>query len=592
MIQPDALLEPSDEEVLALPESDNSDDDISSDDEEDGAGTTNLRASKPYEEDEEKDEDEEDSYQGWGDTRDAYYGAETIDTEQAALEEEAEAKRLQQKQLQSMNEADFGFDDGEWQDRDAEMAGGMEEMDQDVVKEVLPELQIRDDMGPEERLKVLRQRYPEFEPIAKEFVELQDLVEQLAVQAKKASTLIQRRKELQSNRDADQQRSHPAIVKYQALAAYMGITAMYFAILTSTADANGTALAKAPLELRDHPIMDSLLKSRQLWIKVEATPIPDIDKDLATLDLQAAQAQAQEAVIPKSQTTTLAPLPTNTLPQPRKPKKPSKTQLSAAAAQHAAHMQALEADLATLTTSISHKTPKRTKPRSTATITTVAEGEDSDLGEETNLTAREAAAKASRKKTLGFYTSQIAQRSRKRGDRGREVGGDVDIPYRERLKERRARLAERKGMVGEQGDDWEGGDGAEGRVGAEVRAGAEDEAYYDLVAARAKKRKEDRKAAAEAYAAAQRAGGRVVEEEGIGADGKRKISYQIEKNKGLTPFRRKEVRNPRIKKRMKFEEKKKKLASVRAVYKGGEGKGGYGGELTGIKTSLVKSVKF
>jgi len=46
-----------------------------------------------------------------------------------------------------------------------------------------------------------------------------------------------------------------------------------------------------------------------------------------------------------------------------------------------------------------------------------------------------------------------------------------------------------------------------------------------------------------------------------------------------------------VKKRMKYEEKKKKLASVRAVYKGGEERGGYGGEKTGIKTGLIKSVK-
>jgi U3 small nucleolar RNA-associated protein 3 len=56
--------------------------------------------------------------------------------------------------------------------------------------------------------------------------------------------------------------------------------------------------------------------------------------------------------------------------------------------------------------------------------------------------------------------------------------------------------------------------------------------------------------------------------------------------------RKKDVRNPRVKKRKKYEEKKKKkLSSIRAVYKGGEGRGGYGGEKTGIKTGLVKSIK-
>ncbi|KAK1023983.1 something about silencing protein 10, partial [Friedmanniomyces endolithicus] len=53
----------------------------------------------------------------------------------------------------------------------------------------------------------------------------------------------------------------------------------------------------------------------------------------------------------------------------------------------------------------------------------------------------------------------------------------------------------------------------------------------------------------------------------------------------------KEVRNPRVKKRKKYEEKKKKLGSMKAVFKGGEGRGGYGVERTGIKGGLVKSTK-
>lgn len=96
---------------------------------------------------------------------------------------------------------------------------------------------------------------------------------------------------------------------------------------------------------------------------------------------------------------------------------------------------------------------------------------------------------------------------------------------------------------------------------------------------------------AQAQREAALTGGHVVPEEIVGADGKRKISYAIEKNKGLTPHRKKDVRNPRVKKRKRFDEKKKKLASMKPVYKGGEGKGGYKGELTGIKGGLVKSTK-
>jgi len=51
------------------------------------------------------------------------------------------------------------------------------------------------------------------------------------------------------------------------------------------------------------------------------------------------------------------------------------------------------------------------------------------------------------------------------------------------------------------------------------------------------------------------------------------------------------VRNPRVKKRNKYAAALKKEASMRAVYKGGEGRTGYGGEATGIKTGLIRSRK-
>lgn len=39
---------------------------------------------------------------------------------------------------------------------------------------------------------------------------------------------------------------------------------------------------------------------------------------------------------------------------------------------------------------------------------------------------------------------------------------------------------------------------------------------------------------------------------GADSDGKRAITYQISRNKGLTPKRKKEQRNPRVKHRKKF----------------------------------------
>lgn len=60
-------------------------------------------------------------------------------------------------------------------------------------------------------------------------------------------------------------------------------------------------------------------------------------------------------------------------------------------------------------------------------------------------------------------------------------------------------------------------------------------------------------------------------------------------NKGLTPKRPKSLRNPRVKKRMRYEQAKKKVASMKPVYKGGLGNAAYEGEKTGISSRVVKS---
>ncbi|GJQ65443.1 hypothetical protein Trydic_g7549 [Trypoxylus dichotomus] len=70
---------------------------------------------------------------------------------------------------------------------------------------------------------------------------------------------------------------------------------------------------------------------------------------------------------------------------------------------------------------------------------------------------------------------------------------------------------------------------------------------------------------------------------------KRAITYQIAKNKGLTPHRKKEQRNPRVKHRNKFRKAKiRRKGAVRDVRKE---LSRYSGEMSGIKASVTKSIK-
>jgi U3 small nucleolar RNA-associated protein 3 len=543
------------------------------------------------------EDEEEEGLGGWGNSRQDYYGADAIDTEQAAVEEELEAKRLQQKQLQDMTEADFGFEDDAWTEQLGEGDAG-NDTNARLVTEILPDIQISKEAGPEERLKVLKARYPEFEPLSKEFVELQNEYQKLAPDAEMARIALVEHTPIKGHISSG---LHVAIVKYQALAAYMGITAMYFALLSSTADDQCAALAKAPLQLRDHMIMDSLVKTRAVWQKARNLPSLRVEDEIRRLDESRSRKEKLAAAIADAEKPT-----DSSLAQIKKRIKPKKTKKQAAVeaaqvqsdARRAERLRAVEEDLASLATLTSKDARKLRKEGAPTKVrhTPTSQDVDSDFGDETEMTPHEAAEKAKRKKSLRFYTSQIAQKSNRRGAAGRDAGGDTDIPHRERLRDRQDKLnaqAEKRGKQSQAAGEALGGesDDEDKSTARAVRGEIDEDDYYDMLVGKSDKMKTDKKRAARDAYNSRVAGEGLWEEDRVGTDGKRKVSYQIEKNKGLTPHRKKDVRNPRVKKRKKFEERKKKLSSVRAVYsKGGEGRGGYKGELTGI-SSVVKGIK-
>ncbi|XP_076321844.1 something about silencing protein 10-like [Tachypleus tridentatus] len=85
-----------------------------------------------------------------------------------------------------------------------------------------------------------------------------------------------------------------------------------------------------------------------------------------------------------------------------------------------------------------------------------------------------------------------------------------------------------------------------------------------------------------------------IEDEAIdedeGEEGeKRGISYEIAKNKGLTPHRKKEQRNPRVRLKMKY--KKAKTRRKGQVREPRKELSRYGGELSGIRAGVVHSIK-
>ncbi|KAI1469528.1 Sas10 C-terminal domain-containing protein [Daldinia caldariorum] len=545
------FLEQSDEEALAYDDDDEDSEDDDEEDDRDVRSRQPAKSAKGQPDDGSEAGEEEGDSGWWGSSRKEYYNADNLETEADALEEEQEARRLQKKKLAKMSESDFVFDEAEWLAPEAEDAD-----ENEVVTEVLKDVEIPADMNPEERYRILRTRYPEFDYLADELQHLQPLLVTIQKEA-----------------EGQPPKSLP-VVKYRILGCYVATLAMYFATLSSPARdaANGAAKALDPAELRDHEVMGTLLECRDAWKKVE--------------HLKPADHTRVNGGMPSPPEEESLAVEEDIQVESKPPKKSSKDAKAKAKADKKA--KAIEESLADLDALVSIK--KKSKKSG---VEIAARDSDSDFGEEEVLDAKSAAEKAARKKSLRFYTSQIVQKANRRAAGGRDAGGDMDIPYRERLKDRQARLnaeAEKRGqksskMGAELGD---ASDEEDERVATAVRD--DEDEYYDMVAAATSKKKAEKAARAAALAAASK-NDRVVEKEEIGEDGKRKITYQIQKNKGLAPRRKKDVRNPRVKKRKAYAEKQKKLKSIKPVYGGGEGRGGYAGELTGIKPGLVKSVK-
>jgi U3 small nucleolar RNA-associated protein 3 len=138
----------------------------------------------------------------------------------------------------------------------------------------------------------------------------------------------------------------------------------------------------------------------------------------------------------------------------------------------------------------------------------------SAFGEYTSLDATDAQDKSARKRTLRFHTSKIESASNRRAKaRGAAMGGDDDIPYKEREKAKEARMAAEsarkmeRGLLGQGGEDLEDVQEARGVK----RAREEDDegemgvdGYYELVKRQKRDQRDEKKALYDAQKAAEK----------------------------------------------------------------------------------------
>ena len=470
-------------------------------------------------------EDEENDH-GWG-GRQKYYGGEDDDANDEMAEE---ARRQQKKHLEELAMDDY-VDDDMMEDWKKVATTEEEQQKVSINANVGGSL---DSLTPEEQRKLLLQSYPEFVPLLQEMVKLQP-------------TLV----------TVERLQSRSGVAKATALRAYLGCLSSYFALFTEKLRLNEV------FSMKDEPIMENILGCREIWRQANELAENDEDEKEFSTEISPNSPQISQ-ISPNSPQSS-----------------PDSPQVSPDSS--------LGSDSESDFVDAHEHLPLRIDINSRRNLAPSQSAANDDFTEITDAVDMED--KQRRKRTLRFYTSKIDQAAAKANHE--RFTGDIDVPYKERLYERQQRLLEearKRGLekkdLGEELDEQEFGSGDEATA-REVNA--KDDEFYENVAQEKKTKRAARKMAHEEAVAAAKAGKLQELQESMGEDGKRAINYQILKKRGLTPHKKKDNRNTRVKKRKKYEQAKKKLKSVRQVYEGSLGP--YEGEKTGIKKGLSRSVK-
>ncbi|KAG5651237.1 hypothetical protein H0H81_009357 [Sphagnurus paluster] len=575
-----------DDEVFALKgleEDDDDDDDMDDDiDEEDEVEKVSAKKSKGKSKKKQKgadsseEEESEEEEETWGRSKAAWYSSNAAqlesDDEEGNELEEQEAKRLQSKMREEMTDADFGLEDiidlvvGQETDELAEPTP--------VAVQPLP-------TDKKLLLRHLEKTSPETLALARDWDES---IESLAKTREKLAKI--------ESEDPDALSLGMLHIYYQALLTYTTTLAFYLHMRSSE------KYTQRPELLKSHPILKRLLTLKQSLSTLEdldfdASDDDDDDDDGDEGDMTWDEIMAdgkmvwdsaedhdvgmeddelqlllEEASVHKSK-------PMEAQAQQEPPKKRRKT----SSTKPAPVFDLVEPEFAA------------SKPSSSNVGNDITD----TYGEATSLQHADVADKTARKKSLRFHTSRIESTSAKRqGARNRAIGGDDDIPYRERKKEKEARLAKENTnkLRGQGGADLDETEPAPKQVkrrrddedGDDEPEGAD--GYYELVKKKAKDKKQQKKVE---YDAMQESARPNFDEDNT--SGPRSLTRAILANKGLTPHRPKSVRNPRVKKRLKFEKAKKKLSSQKATFKGGlANTGRYDGEKSGI-SKVIKSTR-
>ncbi|KAJ2385947.1 something about silencing protein 10 [Coemansia sp. RSA 2611] len=538
----------------------------------------------------------------WGKQKHNYYdaddiGTDTDDDEAAAKEEEEEALRLQRQQLEALDEGDFidelgaqlGVDAGGASrlvstvddsaqtllDLDSVALDGALDMS-DAKRQALLRLPER------EKLKVLQAESPELLSLAA------DMKAQWTAVRDQIKPVLDRAAALGVRAD-----DHPALAfyaaRFQLAMSYVNNIAVYLALKASTPE------QRAGTALRDHPVIGAIVEFRRRLEMMDAlqerlAPLLDLfAEELASGsvsidDAAASDVEMADAVpVARAEESRKQKSASQEKPHADKPRAASRRKASKSTAQFLSAAAAAPTDSYRELQAMLKKGKRKHKQAQSAHIGSWDALEDGDLGDQDRLEDADAEDKARAIRRLRNHAKRVVQARGRREARGK-VSGDADLPYKSRSES--LRLDGSGGVAQDGGDDLGADLGMD--LDSDVGEAPKDDYYSQVVQRKAQEQaaKDERRQEQWRHMVAANQ----AEEAAVDDAAKRSVNYQILKNKGLLPRRAKDNRNPRVKRRKRYEKAQKKLGSAVAQVRSLEGN--YGGEATGIKPALSRSTRF
>ncbi|KAI8052838.1 Sas10 C-terminal domain-containing protein [Syncephalis plumigaleata] len=564
------------------------------------------------EDDDDDDEDEDDEIgvdigsNAWGTRKSTFYSVDDIDDMENAKEEEEEALRLQRMQAEAMEEDDFvdefagslatlsakgarpilqqGTED------DRIMQSVSDELDRIDITSTSDKLNwpsIPDGAGPAEMTQLIRQHAPELLELLPEFEEhLTSAIDDVL------PILLAARKH---GIDADDSTVYAFLeTKYQILMSYLNNIAFYLSLKASSL-----------MNTQDHPVLDVLVKTRTTLEALEEIEengmgelVDEFDAMLADMD----DDNDEEDLVEMEQVKQKKSKKTKKQKAKKEKKQAELAELNqeldieAFMRQYGSndeddHMDLSDSDMKQL------EDDEETEfvPIPSKKVNRKRKALGDDFGDLHALGDDDAEDKRqSKRKNLRQYAVRVEQIANKR-DKQVTVGGDHDLPYKDKhaayLMRQQREDARRAAIQAMENSDNEDNNDSNSNNKNKNNNDDDDDDEATLLYKNAQARVAAKRAAKEEAKRVRLAADPnwVDSDQVEDPSGKRTINYQILKNKGLAPKRTKEQRNPRVKHRQKFVKAQKKLRSVKATVSNNSA---YGGEMTGIKTGISRSVRF